>query len=224
MFFRLVRPAYIVKAPPKPFSEQNFAYWFHPDISDSTLYGRTTFSYASPLIVYHFAFNFMQSPSQLSSQVLPQTAQDQVQMAIKTGNNLYDKLYGGKQKELSIEETLDAFKADINMTEISRTQTTSTAVEVFRKVILHLQPNQVLLIFCRKPYKVISVICTSDTNSVCAFDSQMHQVDAFVDYGAFLLYSLKEPFPLTGLFAQMKEYGVLYDGECDLVLMQNEKR
>ena len=205
-----------MSAPPVPLSELSFSYWFHPDFSDSTLRGRTTYSYASPLIVYHFAFQFMQSPSELSSKVLPQTVQDQVQIAIEAGNSLYDELYAGKEKELSIEETLNSLKPDISMTEVSRRQTNISAEKVIHETILYLKHNQLLLIFFWKPYKVISVICTADPNSVCVLDSQLHRVSEYTDYGAFLLYAQQEPFSIAGLYAQMQVYGVLSHGKCDL--------
>ena len=116
---------------------------------------------------------------------------DQVERAIETGNRLYDQLYTGKQKELSIEEALNALKPDISMTQLSRRHTANTVEDVIHETILHLTHNQVLFIFFWKPYKVISVVCTADPNSVCVLDSQFHKISQYTDCGAFLLYSKK---------------------------------
>ena len=217
------QPLVKVEAPGGYGSDFVFLYWFHPNISDSTGDAHFKFSNASPLTVYYFAYQFMLSPAHIDTKELPDGVLQQVLTAIEKGNRRYDKLYPDGQKELTPEETLQAWMSDISMKTVSKYQGTIAQRETLFQWIMHLRPDQILLIFRKKPYKVLSVTCTADPEAVCMFDSQLHIINSVVARGAFMFYCKKQLQVIATMVNKFESLCFKIIGECHFILLQKEE-
>ena len=201
---------------PLGISDRLFIYWFHRAIADSTIDGRTQFSYASAIAVLQFAYMVQKDPSVLTVKGPPRLLHEQVTKSLRKANILYDTFYKGQAINLGPEDTLKASE-DLGLKLLFQEDVYSHCPEVMLRYIISLNQKQILMIYRHKPYKVVSVSVTADPEVLCVFDSQLHRSTIDDEFGAMVFGSEKET---AGEMIRQLEIRLLpYQGKVSILLL-----